>query len=200
MSTYNRHKLIGGVGIVAALMVAGAPVWIAQAVVDTTTVSVGVGSAITVASADTVSFSVTPTAAGAQSTDNDTVTVNTDATAGYTLQISSSDGTNALNSGGNSIPASANTYGAPAALANNTWGYAVAGGNFDASYTGWTNIEASATEWAGMPVLASLQTIKTTASPAVDDTTDIWYSAKVTSAQANGTYTDAVTYTATANP
>ncbi len=200
MSTYNKHKLIGGVGIVAALVVAGAPVWIAQAEVDTTTVEVGVGSAITVASADSVSFSVTPTAAGAQSTDNDTVTVNTNATTGYTLRISSSDATNALTSGGNSIPASANTYVAPAALANNTWGYAVAGGNFDATYTGWTNVEGSATEWAGMPVLGSLQTIRTTSSVAVNDTTEVWYSAKVTSAQANGSYTDSVTYTATANP
>ncbi|NCU30658.1 hypothetical protein EOL73_04005 [Candidatus Saccharibacteria bacterium] len=199
MSITYKHKLIGSVSLAAALLVAVSPVWVAQALTDTSTVTVAVGSSITVASADSVSFSVTPTAAGSQSSDDDTVTVSTNSTAGYTLRISSSDTTNVLTSGGNTIAASANTYTVPAALTNNTWGYAIAGGNFDASYSVFTNVEGSTTKWAGMPVLASLQTIKTTATTASNDNTSVWYSAEVNSSQPNGTYTDVVTYTATAN-
>lgn len=199
MSSYKKHRLIAGVGLLAVFAVAVSPVLVAYADTDDSTVMARVQPAIAVSSADTVDFNVIPTAGGVQSSDSDVVTVDTNSTTGYNLKISASDATTALTSGGNTIAASANTYAAPTTLANNTWGYAVAGGNFDASYSALTNASGSTTKWAGMPALASSQTIKTTATVASGDTTTVWYSAKATSAQPNGNYSDTVTYTATVN-
>ncbi len=199
MKTIRKQHILAGTAVLSAFAVAIAPVIIASAATDNSTVTANIGSTISVTSADTVSFSITPTAAGALSSDSDLVTVSTNSNAGYTLQISSSDATTAMTSGGNTIAASSNTYATPAALENNRWGYAVPGGNFDASYSAESNIESSITKWTGMPALGSLQTIKATGAPASNDTTTVWYAVEATVGQASGVYTEAVTYTATAN-
>ncbi len=195
-----KKYTVASAGVVSVFVLAAAPFFVASALTDTSTITATVNSVISVSSADTVSFSVTPTASGALSSDSDVVTVSTNATAGYTLSISSSDATvTMVNGNSDTIAASSNPYATPAALENNRWGYAVPGGNFDASYAAETNVEGSATKWSGMPALGSLQQIKTTASTATNDTTTIWYAVEATTAQPNGAYTEVVTYTAVAD-
>lgn len=199
--TRTSKRIVGTLGVLSALVVVASPVFVAHADVDSSTIMARIQPVVSVTSADTVDFSITPTAGGVLTSDSDVVTVSTNNTTGYTLKISASDTSAILTSGGNTIPASANTYASPNTLANNTWGWAVpALGTFDATYTVETNAAASTKKWAGMPVLASAQTIKTTASTATSDATTVWYAAKANMAQPNGNYSDAVTYTATTNP
>lgn len=164
-----------------------------------TTITATVADVITVSTPGTVTINVTPTSGGVVSSASDTVTVSTNRTTGYNLKLADSDATTTLTSGGNTIAAHAGTQAAPTALANNTWGWAVAGAPFDASYSAESNNASSATKWAGMPATGSPATIKTTGATASGDTTTVWYAVKATSAQAGGTYTDTVTYTATTN-
>jgi hypothetical protein len=154
----------------------------------------------------TVALSLTPTGSGVVTSASDTVTVNTNNTTGYNLTVADSDATTTLASGGNTFAAHSGTKAAPTALANNTWGFAVATGTtgigtngFDASYSAETNATSSATKWAGMPASGSPVLLKSTTTTATNDTTSVWYAAKATTAQPSGTYTDTVTYTATTN-
>jgi hypothetical protein len=125
--------------------------------------------------------------------------VSTNNTTGYTLTLSDTDTNTNLVSGGNNIAAHGGTFATPTALTGNGWGYAVAGGNFSASYSAETNNGSSTTKWAGVPSSASPQQLKTTASTANNDPTTVWYGVRANSSQAAGTYTDTVTYTATTN-
>ena len=186
--------------IFAIVLTAVTPV-IASAASNTagTTVSATIGDVISISSAGTVSLSIVPTSGGAVSSASDTVTVSTNKASGYTLSLADSDSTASLVSGSDTFTAHAGTFAAPTALANGKWGYAVAGGNFDASYSAETSNNSSTSKWAGVPVTGSPQTIKTTASAATSDTTTVWYAAKANTSQPAGTYSDSVTYTATTN-
>ncbi|RYF72755.1 MAG: hypothetical protein EOO39_11615 [Cytophagaceae bacterium] len=133
------------------------------------------------------------------SSQSDTVSVSTNNTTGYRLTLSDSDTNTNLVSGGNTIAAHAGTFASPTALTGNGWGYAVAGGNFSATYTAEPSNPSSTTKWAGVPSSASPQQLKTTAATATADTTTVWYGVRATSAQAAGVYSDTVTYTATTN-
>jgi hypothetical protein len=167
-----------------------------------TTINATVNPTITVSTIGTVSLTLTPGASPVESRASDTVTVNTNNTAGYTLTLADSDATTTLVSGANSISAHAGTFAVPTVLATNKWGYALAGGNFTASYTTISNETSSTDKWAGMPATGSPQTIKTTATTATNDTTTVWYGVKVDSTQPSGVstpYSDQVTYTATTN-
>lgn len=154
----------------------------------------------------TVALSLTPTGSGVVTSASDTVTVNTNNTTGYNLTVADSDATTTLASGGNTFAAHSGTKTAPTALANNTWGFAVAAGTtgigtngFDSSYSTESNATSSTSKWAGMPASGSPMLLKSTTTAATNDTTSVWYAAKATTAQPNGTYTDTVTYTATTN-
>ena len=201
-----KSKQIGLV--VAALAVASSPVFAsAAAQTANTTINATVNSVISITTSSPVAFSITPVAGGALTSASDTVTVNTNNTTGYNLTVADSDATTTLASGANTLTAHSGTKTAPTALANGSWGFAVASGTtgigtngFDASYATETNATASTSKWAGMPATGSPMTLKSTAAVASNDTTTVWYAAKATSSQANGTYTDIVTYTATTNP
>ena len=204
----NIKQRIGALATTVAIFGVVVSPAIASAASNTanTTVNVDVGSSISISTSGTVSISLTPTSGGVVSSASDTVTVSTNNTLGYNLKLADSDATTDLTSGGNSFTTSANAMTAAAALANNTWGYAVPtattgiGTNtFDASYSAETNATSSATKWAGVPASGSGVTIKSTASTASGDTTAVWYAAKANTSQPNGTYTDTVTYTATTN-
>ncbi len=84
----------------------------------------------------------------------------------------------------------------------NTWGYRVDGiGGFGA---GPTSAQSSAAisgsiKFAAVPATGSPNTIKTTTGTASSDTTSVWYGIAANTTQPNGTYTNSVTYTATAN-
>lgn len=164
-----------------------------------TTINATLASVISMTTSGTVSVAVTPTSGGVVSSASDTVAVSTNNTTGYTLSMSDGDTNTSLVSGSNTIGAHGGTFAAPTALTGNAWGYAIAGGNFTASYTAETNNASSTTKWAGVPSSASPQTLKTTASTASGDTTTVWYGVRATAAQAAGTYSDTVTYTATTN-
>jgi len=107
-----------------------------------------------------------------------------------------------LVSGGNSIAASAGTQTVPIVQIANTWGYAVAGlGGFNGSgYADADSATVSASlKFAGVPASGAPNTLKTTSGTASNDTTTVWYAIAVDSTPPFGTYTDSVTYTATAN-
>lgn len=200
-------KVVTLVSIASLLAVASSPI-IASAAANTanTTINASIADVISITTGTTVALSLTPTAGGVVSSSSDTVTVNTNRTSGYNLSIADSDATTSLASGGNTFAAHSGTKTAPTALANNTWGFAVATGTtgigtngFDASYATETNATSSATKWAGMPASGSPVMLKTTAAVATNDTTTVWFAAKATASQPGGTYTDTVTYTATTN-
>lgn len=174
---------------------------IALAATDTedTIINAEIASVISITTSGTVNINVTPVGGGSQSSASDTVSVSTNNTAGYTLTLANADGTSSLVNGGNTITAHAGTQASPTALANNSWGYAVASvGGFDSDYTpALSNATSSASKWAGVPVSSSPNTLKDTSSTASDDVTTVWYSVKADTTKPNGTYTDTVTYTAT---
>jgi hypothetical protein len=174
-----------------------------SAATASTTVSSVVSPVISLlSSSGTVNVNVVPSASGAQTIASDTVTVSTNDAAGYLLQLAETGAGSTLVSGGNSIPASAGTFASPAFMANNTWGYRVDGvGTFGVGPTsGQSSTAVSGTiKFAAVPATASPNTIKSTSGVASSDTTTVWYGVAANTAQASGTYTNSVTYTATAN-
>jgi hypothetical protein len=169
----------------------------------TTTVSSTLSSVISLLTTNgTVDVNVTPTGSGAQSIDSDTVTVSTDDSSGYTLQLAETGAASALTSGGNTIPASSGSQTTPAAMSVNTWGYRVDSlGGFGA---GPTTSQSSAAisgsiKFAGVPATGSPNTLVTTSGTASNATTTVWYGVAADTSQPSGTYTNSVTYTATAN-
>jgi hypothetical protein len=176
---------------------------VASALTTSTTISSVISPIISLfTSSGTVNINVLPTGAGAQTIASDTLTVSTNDSAGYTLQLAETGASSALTSGANTIAASGGTQAVPVAMAVNTWGYRVDGiGGFGA---GPTSSAASAAisgtiKFAAVPATAAPNTIKTTAVPATNDTTSVWYAVAVNTSQPTGTYTNSVTYTATAN-
>lgn len=194
----SKKAFYRGIAAMAVLAVASLPL-AASAVTSPTTIQATVGSTISVSSGPTVSMNLAPGGTAVVSSASDTVSVSTNNTAGYTLTLADTDADTSLVSGANSIAAHTGTHAAPTALANNTWGYAVAGGAFDATYTALTNDTSTTSKWAGVPASSSPVTLKTTSTTASADTTTVWYGVKVNASQPTGTYSDQVTYTATTN-
>lgn len=193
-------KLIVSAVALAGLLVVPAGTIYAVSDSDTTVVNALIGSSISISTSSTVNVSVTPVSGGSQSSALDTVTVATNNDSGYALTMEDSDADTDLVNGGNTIAAHTGTYGTPTVLANNSWGYAVAGGNFDVSYSALNNVTSSGSLWAGMPASGAPVTLKTTATTTSGDATEVWYSVKADTTNPNGTYTDTVSYTATTNP
>lgn len=198
--TAKQQKVMLAVAMVAGVV--GLPT-VAGAATTSTTINSAISSVISVFTSNgTVTANVTPTGSGAQTIASDTLTVSTNNSLGYTLQIADSDATTTLVSGSNTIAASAGTQASPVAQVVNTWGYRVDGvGGFGAGPTsGQSSAALSGTiKFAGIPANASPNTIKTTATTASNDTTTVWYGVAANTSQPTGTYSDTVTYTATAN-
>jgi len=195
----NQKALLAAAMLVG---VVGLPT-VAGAATTSTTINSAISSVISVFTSNgTVTANVTPTGAGAQTIASDTLTVSTNNTLGYTLQIADSDATTTLTSGSNTIAASSGSQGTPVVQSANTWGYRVDGvGGFGAGPTsGQSSAAISGTiKFAGMPANSSPNTIKTTATTASNDTTTVWYGVAANTSQPTGTYSDTITYTATAN-
>ena len=176
---------------------------VAGAATSSTTVQSHIGSVISaMTSGPSVTADVTPTGAGAQTISSDTVTISTNNTLGYTLQLADADTTTTLTSGSDTIAASLGTQASPIAQAVNTWGYRVDGvGGFGAGPTSSQSSTAiGSIKFAGVPASnGTASTLKTTSSTAANDTTTVWYGVAANTTQPNGTYSDSVTYTATAN-
>ncbi|MEO8785136.1 MAG: hypothetical protein ABI221_02365 [Candidatus Saccharimonadales bacterium] len=192
--------MISVIGASAGLLLVPA---MASAATATTTITSTIGAGINLlTSSGTVDISAVPNGAGVQTIAKDIVTVSTNDSAGYTLVLGESTATSTLTSGSNTIPGSAGTQTTPIVMANNTWGYRVdtVGGFGGGPTTAATNAAVSGSiKFAGVPATASPNTLKTTATTASNDVTNVWYGVAVTTAQASGTYTNSVTYTATAN-
>ena len=187
--------------LMAVLAVAGLVAFpvAASAATDSSSVEATVNSVISVSSATTVPITVTPTSgAGAEATASDAVTVDSNDGDGYDLTLSNSDTTltmagfkdDGVTTNGATLAAASGTYGTPAALGSNTWGWRVDDlGTFGAG---------GATTYAGVPSSASPQNIRTTTATASAEATTVKYAVKVNLAVPNGIYKDTVTYTATA--
>lgn len=198
MKQIVKTSLVTGASLAAIVGLVLAPTMQASAVSNTssTTINATIAPVITISSGPTVAFTMTPTGAFAESNNSNVVTVSTNNSLGYDLTLADSDATLTLTSGANSIAASANTYASPATLALNTWGYGIGGlGSFSATYSSETSVTTSTLKYAG--ISATAQNIKSTATTASNDTTTVWYAAKVDTSKPTGVYTDSVTYTAT---
>lgn len=196
----NKVRVLLFVAVACSIAGMGAAV---SALTATTIVSSDVSSAISLLTTDgTVHVDVVPNGAGTQTVSNDTVTVSTNDPAGYMLQLGETSGSSNLVSGGDTIPPSSGTQGTPVAMSVNTWGYRVDGvGGFGAGPTSSQSSTAisGSIKFAAVPATGSPNTIKTTSSAGANDTTSVWYGVAANTTQPNGTYTNSVTYTATAN-
>jgi hypothetical protein len=192
--------------IITAAVLASMSLLIIPIAASATTTSTTVSSVISpvislLSSSGTVNLNATPTGSGVQTIASDTVTVSTNDSAGYTLKLGETGGNSALMSGGNTIPASSGTQASPIAETVNTWGYRVDGvGGFGAGPTSAaSNQTIGSAKFAAIPATGSPDTLVTTSSTASSAVTTVWYGVAVNTSTASGTYTNDVTYTATAN-
>lgn len=208
MAISARQRIKLGAWMLVAAAVATAPATVSAANQSAnTTINATVDAVISITTASPVAISLTPTVGGVLTSASDTVTVNTNSSAGYELTLKDADTSSNLVSGGNNITPHSGTMAASSALTNGTWGFAIATGttgaetnDFDASYSVETNSGSSTSKWAGMPTSSgTAYKLKDTAAVATNDTTTVWYAAKVNLTQVAGTYSDTVTYTATTN-
>jgi hypothetical protein len=186
---------------IALLLILVSPALVSAATA-TTTISSQVSSVISLSTSGTVNINVTPSGSGVQTIANDVVSVSTNDTAGYTLQLGETGAGTTLLSSPNTIAADTGTQTTPIAETAGTWGYRVDGvGGFGAGpTTSASNAAISGSiKFAGVAASGSPNTIKTTSTTATNDTLSVWYGVAVDTSQPSGTYTNSVTYTATAN-
>lgn len=200
MRIYRKYRSsLFGTALILSLFIMPT---VAGASTTSSTINSAISSIISVFTSNgTITANVTPTGSGAQTIASDTLTVSTNDSLGYTLQLADTDATTTMVAGSNTIPASAGTQVAPVAQVANTWGYRVDGlGGFGAGpTTGQSSAAIGALKFAGVPASGSPNTLKTTATTASNDTTTVWYAVAANTSQPTGTYSDSVTYTATAN-
>lgn len=176
--TKAKSYKVGSVLAVAAIVLS--PI-AASAATSNTTVQATVASVISVSSTPTVGIAVTPTSSGAEATANDTITVDSNDADGYNLTLENDATLTMAGSQGGTLAKTAGTYGTPAALDTNAWGYRLGA---------WT-----AGTYAGVEDAA--QNIRSTTATAAGEVTTVTYGVKVSTAVPAGVYTDSVTYTAT---
>lgn len=172
----------------------------------TTTINLTINPVIiSYSSGPTVTLgAITPDATGRQSTNSDTVAANTNDTAGLTITLEANGASTNMTAGANTIATSADTPAAPAALANNRWGWRIDGLTLGGATFGagpgavLSNAAPSAITYAGMPALASPYTINVTGTNGSTSST-VWYSARVDNTQPIGNYSTVVKYTITTN-
>lgn len=159
---------------------------------------------ITISSSGTVTLNVTPSPSQTLCTiDKDDVSVTTGASVGYMLTLSSTTSgvTLAGNVNGGTINAVGSSYGSPATLGTNTWGYRIdSTGSFGSGPTSSvTNVTTPGLTFAPLAALASPQTLRTTSSAATPSDTDIWYGVCADLSLPADTYSRSVVYTAMTN-
>lgn len=195
-----KNKFVTG-SILSIVALFSMPV-VASAMTTTTTISSTISPVISLlSSSGTVNLNAIPTAGGVQTIASDTVTVSTNDSAGYTLKLGETGASSALTSGGNTIAASTGNQTTPIAQTANSWGYRVDSiGGFGAGPTSGVSSQAiGVLKFAAVPSTGSPDTIVSTSSTASNATTTVWYGVVVNTSQASDTYTNGVTYTATAN-
>ncbi len=202
--TQLHNKLALGIGLTALNVIAVTLPLTVQADTQTTNTAIGltISPVITAySSGPTVTLgTIIPTAGGLQSTASDTVSASTNDSLGLTMTLEENGATTAMTSGANTIPASAGTPASPVAVVSNTWGWRLDGlAGFGAGPTSViTNAAPSALTFAAIPAMGSPYTINTTAVPGSTAST-VWYSSRINTSQATGTYSTTVKYTITTN-
>lgn len=186
----------------ASVAVAVSPVVASAANPESTALTATVGSNISMTGSTTASMSATPVSGNMQATTSGSYSVTTNNSSGYNLKIKDSDATLNLTASGGTITPGSGSQAAPAVLTAGTWGWAVIGaggaGQFDTAYTTGNDQAATGKKFAG--ITASDVQFKSTATTASGDSTTVYYSMLVGTAQPTGSYTDTVVVTATANP
>jgi hypothetical protein len=163
----------------------------------------GNACSISLTSNGSISLDVTPASGGKCTIQSDTASVLTDDSNGYTLTLADNGTDTSLSDGSATIPATTATFGSPAALSGNEWGYRVDGlGSFGSGpTTAQSSISPPSTVFAGIKASnQTADTIATTSSaanPAVNTT--VWFGACADTSVSSGAYTTQVTYTAVAN-
>ncbi|HET8884467.1 MAG TPA: hypothetical protein VFM68_03275 [Candidatus Saccharimonadales bacterium] len=187
MNKKTSYKIGGMLALSAVLL---SPI-MASAATDTgdTTINATVNSTLSMTTSGTVAMSVTPTGAGVGSSAKDTITVSTNNPSGYDLSLEADDAITTLSNGSDTLAAQVT----PGALANNSWGYSL-----DAT-AAESNVTTLVGTWNGVPAAGSATSIKTTATTAASDVTDVWYGVKADTTKESGVYTGTVTYTAVTN-
>ena len=160
---------------------------------------------ISVNAVSDISLQVNPSAAGTVAMVEDVITSSTNSPSGYKLYVSVDSDHNDIYLNGDSnndvsgkkIAATSGTFDSPAALMNDSsssWGYAVPGlNNFDIAYD--PSSPSSSAKFAALPVIGEEQLIHEHEGVATDDTTSVYYGAKVDSNIAAGHYIANVVYT-----
>jgi hypothetical protein len=196
----SRSKLLA-FGTVSSFALMLMPVAAGALTANTTITSVVSPAISLLTTSGTVNLNMTPTSAGVQTTAADTVTVSTNDAAGYTLKMGANAAVTSLVSGANNIVATSGTQAAPTALTAGKWGYRIDGlGAFGAGPTSpGSNTVIGAVTYAGVPASTTPVTLVTTATTANNAATSVYYSAAADFTVPSGTYTQQVTYTATAN-
>lgn len=207
MSKLNKKALASWGTAVAVVGVVLVPV-ATQAATDTdnTVITATVDPTISMTTSGTLGITVTPGASAVESVYDDVVTISTNNTLGYTLALKDSDATLTLTKGSDTIAAHAGTSASPTALATNSWGWKVdnsdaAGTEFplNAFNAGPSADVANSTSSTGLyaGITASDVVVRSTASTASNQVTNVWYGVRVDASKPNGNYTDTITYTAT---
>lgn len=199
----QKQTLLRMGGVVAALAIAAAPVLAtaqSSGEADTQIIAT-VGNTLSINATGTVDLALTPGASGSvTSIGASTVTVTTNETSGYNLTLEDEDSNTSLISGANSIDSSNNgTYATPTTLQAGQWGYAVAGGAFDSSYTVGDNTGTGSELFAEVPASGAADIIKNRPGVAQADTTSVYFGVRVNGTQPSGAYADTVTFTASTN-
>lgn len=179
----KKSSIVLGAALVAGLLSGGSV--LAATSSANTTVNANVQSVISLTTSGTVTLNPVP--GDGVSSGVDTVTVNTNSHNGYVLNLRATT-TDRLVKGTDFMGPTSGSWGVPATMSSNSWGYRIDGlGNFGAG----TSTYAAVTT-AG-------QNLKTTSTTAVNDVTSVLYGAQVTYSQPSGVYSGQVTYTATTN-
>ncbi len=151
-----------------------------------TQAAVEVATTIAVALDPAVRIEVTPTAAGAFSSQAAKLAVSTNSAAGYSISMTTGNGTDTLIGPSAINPTPANT--AKANFRNNTWGYSFGASNANVSDTTLFN-----------PVPKTATSIKSTSAPSSDNYS-LTFGTKVDSSLPSGEYSNEVIVSAIANP
>lgn len=159
---------------------------------------------ITISTDATLNLPITPQSGLTRCTvDSQDVSVTTGASVGYTITLASTAAAVTMpgaTNGGTINPVSG-SYGTPALLTANTWGYRIdSTGSFGAGPTSTVSSGAvPSLDFAPLASSGSPQTIITTAEPAGPSVTTVWFGACADMSLPADTYSREVVYTAMTN-
>ena len=167
-----------------------------SALADTTNLSVTLDPVLSIrvvkagSDINTLTLNVEPTASGRFIKDDLSVLVSTSNETGYTLTMSGNDADTAMHHTESTITATIPSITTSTDEVNfpiNSWAYSLG------------DISSSTQQFSPIPLPTSSATIKTTAAPTTEDSTNVTFAAKINTALPAGTYQDTIVFSATTN-